>query len=293
MPKTGGRFSSLHTHTLFCDGKDDVETMCRAAFEKGLCAIGFSAHGPVLAKTGLQTDWHLRDGRLDEYLAEVRAARLRWEGRVAVYVGLELDYIKGLRSALDRDIPALGLDYLIGSVHYIVPLAGKPFTVDGSRQELEQGITDGFSGDGEALMHAYWDAVGEMIALGGFDILGHADLIKKNNVNGKLFNMESGDYRRRLDETARAAGAVGLVVEVNTGGLNRNRTGDTYPSLSFLRLFREHNVPALISADAHCTAHLDGHYETAQKTLRDAGYTNHVLFEGRKNGNAIWKTEHW
>jgi histidinol-phosphatase (PHP family) len=290
-PKSGGNFSSLHTHTLFCDGADDVETMCRAAFEKGLCAIGFSAHGPIFAQTGLQTDWHLDEGRLQEYLAEVRAAGRRWEGRVAVYLGLEMDYIKGLRSALDRDIQALGLDYLIGSVHYIVPPSGKPFAIDGSPEELEQGIADGFGGDGEALMHAYWDAVAEMIALGGFDILGHADLVKKNNTHGGFFNMESGAFRQRLAETARDAAAAGLVVEVNTGGLNRNRSGETYPSLSFLRLFREQNTPALMSADAHCAAHLDGHYETAGKTLREAGYTTHVLFEGRKNGKAVWKTE--
>jgi histidinol-phosphatase (PHP family) len=53
-------FSSLHTHTVFCDGKDDVETMCRTAFEKGLAAIGFSAHAPI-GKTGIETDWNMKD----------------------------------------------------------------------------------------------------------------------------------------------------------------------------------------------------------------------------------------
>jgi histidinol-phosphatase (PHP family) len=290
LPKTGQEFSSLHTHTLFCDGVDDVETMCRAAFEKRLQAIGFSAHGPVFRRAGIQTDWHMSDERLKNYLDDVCCARSRWQGKLAIYLGLELDYIKGLRSALDQDITALDLDYIIGSVHYVTPPHGRPFTVDGPRGELEQGIQDGFCGDGEAMVHAYWDALAEMIALGGFDILGHADLVKKNNHDDRYFNIESGAYRQRLAETACAAASAGLVVELNTGGLNRKRISETYPSLSFLRLFREYNVPVLITADAHCAQDLDGHYETAQKTLIEAGYTEHVLFKGKVNGKAVWKT---
>jgi histidinol-phosphatase (PHP family) len=282
--------SSLHTHTLFCDGSNDVETMCRSAFEKGLCAVGFSAHGPIDSKTGIKTNWHIPGERLDEYINEVRSARRRWEGKLAVYLGLELDYIKGLRSAKDRDIAALRLDYIIGSVHYIVPPNGSaPFTVDGPPEELERGVREGFGGDGEAMAQAYWDAVAEMIALGGFDILGHADLIKKNNQDGRWFNAASEACLRRGEETARAA--AGLVVEINTGGLNRRRVSETYPSLALLRLFREQQVPALITADAHKAGDLDGHYDLARQTLLQAGYREHILFEGRKNGKAEWRGE--
>ncbi|MDR2133766.1 MAG: histidinol-phosphatase [Treponema sp.] len=285
-------YSSLHTHTFFCDGRDDVETMCRAAFGKGLCAVGFSAHGPVFAKTGIKTDWHLPDERLDEYMDEVKAARRRWEGRLRVYLGLELDYIKGLRSAMDRDILSLGLDYIIGSVHYIVPQNGAgPFTVDGPPEEMERGVREGFGGDGEAMMQAYWDALEEMIALGGFDILGHADLVKKNNQDGRWFDTESPSYGGRLSGIARAAGRSGLVVEINTGGLNRGRTRDTYPSTAFLRLLGENQVPVLVSADAHRAEDIAGHYDTARNALLEAAYTGHVLFQGRKNGRALWRSE--
>ena len=284
------RLSSIHTHTVFCDGRDDVETMCRSALSKGLSAIGFSAHGPVFRKTGFKTNWHLPDERLDAYIAEVLAARQRWQGKLAVYLGLELDYIKGLRSALDNDIRALNLDYIIGSVHYVVPQNGaEPFTVDGPPDEFEKGLREGFGGDMEALLHCYWDAMAEMIALGGFDILGHADLAKANIRDQSLFSAESGTCRQA--EIARAAARAGLTVEVNTGGLNRGRIQEVYPSLPFLRLFHEQKVPAIITADAHCAADLDGHYGIAAKTLLAAGYTEHVLFEGKNNGNAVWKRE--
>ena len=285
MDKT--HFSCLHTHTVFCDGKDDVETVCRAAFEKGLVAVGFSSHAPV-DTTGLVTGWHMKSARLAEYIDEVHAARRRWEGKIAVYLGLELDYIRGLRSPADRDIQDLHLDYAIGSVHYLVPPRGAPFTVDGPAEELEQGIAEGYGGDGEAMMNAYWDAVGEMAALGGFDIIGHFDLVKKNNGAGLWFSMGS-HYMRRVEGIAASLGSSGLVVEVNTGGLTRDYITETYPSLPILRLLRRYTVPVMINADAHRAADLDSHYEKARQTMLEAGYQSHVVFEGRADGKPIWR----
>ena len=100
--------------------------------------------------------------------------------------------------------------------------------------------------------------------------------------------MEGDAYMQRLEEVVRAVAAGGFVVEVNTGALNRGQLAETYPSLPALRLLRRLNVPAMISADAHCAAHLDGHYREARQTLLDAGYTTHALFTGRKDGKAVW-----
>jgi histidinol-phosphatase (PHP family) len=290
-------FSSLHTHTVFCDGKDDVETMCRTAYEKELASIGFSSHAPV-GKTGLKTFWHLKDEKLGEYINEVKAARLRWEGKIPIYLGLEIDYIKGLRSPLDKDIKDLNLDYTIGAVHYLTPPHGDLFTVDGHLEELENGILDGFDGNGESMLSAYLNNVVEMVTMGGFDIVAHLDLVKKHYSSkgssafrerqGRWFEMENENYMRQMEEIVRAISSAGLVVEVNTGGLNRGYITDTYPSLAVLRLLHKYNVPVMISADAHRADNLDGHYREARQILLDAGYTSHVLFEGRKNGKPIW-----
>jgi histidinol-phosphatase (PHP family) len=295
--------SCLHTHTFFCDGKDDVETYCRRAWEKGLSSLGFSAHGPITKKTGIVTDWNLPDSRLEAYLDAVREARRRWEGKIPVYLGLEVDYIGGRMGPADKDYRDMGLDYIIGSVHFVVPPRAAPFTVDGSREELEQGIREGFGGDGEALAHAYWDSVAAMIRAGGFDILGHADLIKKNNpaeapcpitarVGEPFFDPSGPGYLRRIGEIAALAGEAaprsGMVVELNTGGINRGSINETYPSPPMLRLFRERGVPVIINADAHRAEDLDGHYGEALDTARNAGYTETVLFGGREGGRPRW-----
>jgi histidinol-phosphatase (PHP family) len=283
-------FSCLHTHTDFCDGKGDMESFCKSAWGKGLSAIGFSAHAPIAKKTGIRSDWHLAEERLEEYTESVRAARRRWEGKLPVYLGLEADFISGLIGP--RDFQYLGLDYIIGSVHYVIsPRDGEPFTVDSPAEEFSADLKRHFNGDGEALMEAYWDNVEAMIRENGFDILGHLDLVKKNNQGNGVFSMGGERYRSRIRKIAPLAARSGAVVEVNTGGLNRGRTTEPYPSREILELLRSHGAPVIITADAHCPEHLGCHYEDALRILLASGYTSALSFQGRQNGQALWKEE--
>ena len=281
-------FACIHTHTIFCDGADDVETCCRKAHQKGLRSLGFSAHAPVTKKTGFQSEWHLPDERLPEYIESVQAAKKRWEGKLPVYLGLEVDFISGLMGPADREYREMNLDFIIGSVHYLVPSRGEPFTVDGPVEEVDRGIKEGFGGDSRAMVEAYFDAEEAMIRAGAFDLLGHPDVAKKNNTGNRLFSEEAGFYQKRTAAIAALMAGTGLPSEVNTGGMCRGKINDCYPSLGFLKLFRKHGVPMVINADAHRAEDLDGHYDEARSTLLAAGYTETVLFEGRKNGRAIW-----
>jgi len=283
--------TSMHTHTNFCDGQDDIETMCRAAYEKELVTIGFSSHAPITKKTGIKGDWFMKDELIFEYADQVLAAKKRWKGKLEVLLGFEIDYIKGLRSALDNDIKSINPDFLIGSVHFIIPANGaQPFTVDGPIEEFTQGLNEGFNGDINALMNCYYDALAEMITLGGFDILGHADIIKKNRPseweqsNRQLAEIEAC----RQEEILQIAKKNNIIAEVNTGGMNRGKISDVYPSLSFLRLFKEKNVPVIITSDAHKAEDLCGNYEYALKTLNNAGIKNHVIITGMNKQKIIW-----
>jgi histidinol-phosphatase (PHP family) len=283
-------FSSMHTHTIFCDGKDDIETMCRAAYEKNLFAIGFSSHAPIDKQLGWGTEWNMKSERLDEYAAQVLAAKKRWHGKLNVFLGLEVDYIKGKRSPLDSDITKLNLDYIIGSVHYLfLDYGAQAFTVDGSQEEFDKGLNEGFDGDAQKLMHSYYDAVSGMIQTGGFDILGHADLIKKNTLGKNLWPQETEAERQK--EIAHIAAKTEIVFEVNTGGINRNKIQETYPSLSFLNIIKNYNIPVIITADAHCAKNINGNYDIALKTLELAEIKEHWLFKEKTNTGAVWKKE--
>ena len=276
----------IHTHTNFCDGADDVETCCRAAFRKGLSAIGFSAHAPVFRKTGFRTQWHLPDERLGEYIDEVTAAKKRWEGKLPVYLGLEVDYIDKIMGPADVDYREMNLDFIIGSVHYVTPPKGEPFTVDDSPEAVSRGIREGFNGDPMAMVDAYYESQKKMIRAGAFDVLGHPDVVKKNN----LFSENDDFYIDKITAAAALMSGAGVPAEINTGGINRGKIKDCYPSLAFLKLFRAQGVPMVINADAHRAEDLGGHYDTAVKTLLSAGYTETVIFQGRQHGRGLWKS---
>jgi len=281
------RVCCIHTHTAFCDGAGTVEDFCKAAFEKGLACLGFSAHAPVFRKTGFRTDWHLSEDRIEAYLDAVRAAKKRWEGRLPVYLGLEIDFIEGLMGPADSDYLALGLDYIIGSVHYLLPPRGAPFAVDGPADEFAKGFKEGYNNDRAALTAAYWGALGAMIRAGGFDVLGHADLVKKN------LPLPPGEEAApmRLCEAALDSGGGGFVAEINTGGMNRGKTAEPYPSAFLLPVFLERGIPMMLSADAHRPEDLDGYYSVARQALLGAGYKEAVVFEGRRDGRASWSPE--
>jgi len=279
----------IHTHTVFCDGKDDIETFCRVAYEKGLKSLGFSAHAPIFAKTGIRTAWHLKDERLEGYLESVRSAKKRWEGKLPVYLGLEVDFINGITGPADKDYREMGLDYIIGSVHYVVPPKGEPFTVDDTLEIVEQGIKDGFSGDPMGMVELYLDSEEAMIRAGGLDVLGHPDIVKLHNEGNKFFNPQSSFYLKRIAALATILAEADIPSEINTGGFNRDKINECYPSIDFLKCLRKQNVPIVINADAHRAEELDGHYEDAIKTMLEAGYTETVLFKGKVNGKAVWK----
>ncbi len=274
------RFACYHTHTDFCDGAASVATMCKAASEQGLFALGFSAHAPMPVKT----TWHLPVERLDEYIRTVRDCASGWEGRLTVLLGLEIDYLAGVCGPADERYKALGLDYSIGSVHYLKPRNGSmPFTVDGPQEEWEEGVRTGFGGDGEQAAVSYWETVTDMVRAGGFDIVGHLDLIKKNNgAEGteRAFDPDGNRYRNAALATIDAIAAAGLVVEVNTGALNRGTLTEIYPAPWILQELRVRKVPVMINSDAHRPEHLSGSYHEARTLLKNSGYSEIVLFDG-------------
>jgi histidinol-phosphatase (PHP family) len=160
--------------------------------------------------------------------------------------------------------------------------------VDASLEVVESGIKDGFGGDPAGMLESYLDSEEAMIRAGGFDVLGHPDLVKMHNRGNKFFNPQSDFYLKKIAGLAALLAKSGVPSEINTGGMNRGKISECYPSQDFLKYLREKNVPVVINADAHRASDLDGHYEEARKTMLETGYTETALFEGRVNGKAVW-----
>lgn len=265
---------NYHTHSRYDDGRGDLEEYVLAALAKGFRYLGFSGHAPM----DIPTDWLMKGADLPRYLQELRALRLKYADRITLLVGLEVDYLPGVSAPRHPRIAGLGLDYVLGSVHYLrAPAQGAGWTVDGSAAELDAGIASDFGGDIQAVVAEYYRRMAEMVRLSPPDIVGHFDLVKKNNRGGVRFSEDSSWYRASARGALDALAASGCVLEVNTGGLIRGTTDTVYPSPWMLGECRERGIRVVVNADAHRPEHLDEFFSLAFAQLREAGFKARML----------------
>ena len=262
-------FGNYHTHTRHCDGQGEPREFAEAALRKGMPRLGFSGHNVV----PFPTDWTMPRENLESYLREVRELKRRYQDRLEVFLGIEADYLPDITSPSHPRIRGLGLDFVIGSVHFVTPTAGAhAWTVDGPLEELEAGLKDGFSGDVRALVERYYRLIAEMATTTPPDIIGHFDIVTKNNRDNRFFSEEAPWYRAAAREALEAVARSGSVLEINTGGIVRNTSGILHPSEWILSEARKMGAPVMVNADAHRPDDIDGHFAEAVALLRSLGF---------------------
>lgn len=249
--------TNYHQHTTWCDGRDGVETMILAAIDRGFDEIGFSSH----ARLPDLEEGNLTPATCREYAAEVRTMAAKYADRISVRLGVEADYIPGDTTPEHSRYAFLGLDYLIGSIHWVVAPDGGLVCVDDTPERLMREIAQHFAGDAEAYVRAYFAQERDMVAKFDFDVLGHPDLVRKFNTRYPYFDETASWYREELHRTAEAIAASGKIVEINTGAIARGWMDDAYPSPEFRVMLRERGVKFLLGSDAHSAAQIDGSFD--------------------------------
>ena len=245
--------TNYHMHTVWCDGRNTVEEMVLAAIERGFEEIGFSSH----ARLPDIVEGNLTPESAVAYAKEVRAQAAKYVDRIRVKLGVEADYIPGDTTPEKARYTHLGIDYLIGSIHWVVAPDGGHVPVDHEPELLVNGIRDHFDGNAEAYLHAYFAQSRDMVAQYDFDVMGHPDLVRKFNGKLKYFDEMAPWYLEELRMTADAIAASGKIVEVNTGAISRGWMDDAYPSPTFRALLRERGVRFILSSDAHFCEGID------------------------------------
>ena len=223
--------TNFHTHSTWCDGNSTPEEIVRKAIEGGLSALGFSSHSDMVED-------------LPAYIAEIRRLQAGYAGRLRILCGLEAEFAKPFQRPE-------GLDFVIGSFHFITGLDGESFAFDASPKVLADGIREHFAGDASAFVKAYFAFEREMVKRTDFDFLAHPDLVRKFNAKHPYFDESAAWYQDELALTAEAIAASGKIVEVNTGAISRGWLDDAYPSPSFRALLRERGVKFILSSDSH------------------------------------------
>lgn len=256
---------SVHTHSSFCDGKNTLAEMARAAFEAGTVSFGASGHShtPMPEDAG-----QVLPADMSAYRAEVLRLREEYAGRMDVLLGLELDNC--------ADVTPEGFDYWIGSVHRLKGTDGNYYTVDWSPELLARCREEQFAGNSLMMAENYYDEVRRMAARKP-PILGHIDLIAKFNEYGDFFDEENPRYRAAALEALHAANSGETLLEINTGAMARGCRTVPYPALFLLKEWRSMGGRIILTADAHSASAIVYGYDRAAEVARAAGYARSVL----------------
>lgn len=270
--------TNFHTHTTFCDGKNQPEDYVLLAIAKNMHAIGFSAHVP----TSYSNDWSMKPDVVTTYFQDISRLKLKYANKIEIYAGFEMDcLITDDRNIIKKYIAMA--DYTIGSVHYLYDSVQKMFySVDGSENEVRATFKEFCNGDKREIVRFYYFDLLRVIREYQTNIVGHLDLLKKQNRNNIYFDECDSWYVELIGNVLDEIAVLGTIVEVNTGGMLRSFVQETYPSFWILQEVCKRKIPIIISSDAHCANDIDGYFAEVIPKLRAIGFTKQrILQQGR------------
>ena len=250
---------NLHTHTIYCDGKNTPGEMVEKAIELGFDTIGFSGH----SNTVFDIDWHMTPENNQRYIEEIKGLKAEYQDRISVLLGLEYE--------MYSDTPSEGYDYVIGSMHFMKTPEGI-FSFDERGDVVREFIDHHFAGDGMAFAKEYYAQLATLPQYGKFDFVGHFDLITKHNKNFCFFDTEKKEYRDAALTCLHALAEKQQVFEVNTGAIARGYRTIPYPAPFILKEMKNLGLTVILTSDCHNRDMLDCHYKESMELIKACGF---------------------
>ncbi len=129
-------------------------------------------------------------------------------------------------------------------------------------------------GDVREVVRRYYALLGSQAIKESAPIIGHIDIIKKNNVGNKFFNEKENWYLDIVEQCAKQIKQAGSVVEINTGGVVRYGKECLYPSDEILEMLRDMKIDLMLNSDAHKAENIDFYYEEMMQKMKDMHIKN-------------------
>lgn len=258
------RYSNLHNHSNFSDGKHSLEENVRSAIEKNMLSLGFSDH----SFTACDTSYCMKEEDYGRYLQEIAGLKEKYADRLPIFAGLELDYYS------DTDVSVF--DYFLASVHYIIK-DGFCHAIDHSPQQQKDCIEMAFGGDVIAMAECYYDMLCEHVEKWKPTFVGHFDLITKFS----LIPEEDKRYQEIAREALKRVIKTCPYVEMNTGAISRGWRKLPYPGAYLLDTLRENGGQVLLNADSHHIDNLTTFFDESVEILKNAGFDHICMFNGK------------
>lgn len=259
-------YADFHTHTEF---SGDSEAPVREQIERAI-ALGM--------KEFCITDHHDYDAReagdiflldLDAYFPALKKLQEEYAGQIRFNIGIELGLQTHIQSYLEQLEPALPVDFIIGSSHFI---DGK----DPYYPAFFEGRTEQ-----EAYARYFQASLNRVRTLSCFDVFGHLDYVVRYGPNQNRYYSYQA-YQEYIDPILKTLIEKGKGLECNTSGLKYG-LGHPNPSEDILRRYRELGGEILtLGSDAHTPQHIGYAFEQLKPMLEACGFRYYTVFHGRK-----------
>lgn len=257
---------NFHSHTEFCDGRASVAEFAEAAVGAGFRHYGFSPHSPL----PIESPCNMAAADIDRFFAEVDAASVRYaDADIKFYKAMEVDFLDDSWGPASPYFQSLGLDYKIGSVHF-VPSDDGFVDVDGKFDSFKIKVDRYFKGDIRHVVELFYSQTRRMLELGGFEILGHFDKIGNNASCYRPGIEEEIWYRKTLGDLMDLIAEKHVIAELNTKAWEQQAR--VFPGPRYHRRLRELGVPMVVNSDAHYTNLINASRDEAFAMLQAAGF---------------------
>lgn len=268
--------TNYHSHSLYCDGRANMEDFIRFAISEGFSSYGFSSHAPLPFSTAWTMEWD----RMDDYLSEFSRLKEKYADKIELAIGLEIDYLdEENHPALSR-FRELPLDYRIGSVHMLYSPEGNVVDIDTPADIFRQLVDKHFGGDLDYVICLYYKNLLRMVELGGFDIVGHADKMHYNASCYRPGLLDESWYGALVHKYFDAIARHGYIVEINTKSYND--LGTFYPNERYFPFLKELGVRVQVNSDAHYPERINNGRANALAALKKVGFETVVEWHGGK-----------
>jgi histidinol-phosphatase (PHP family) len=272
IARDGPALNDYHTHTDFsCDCSASMESMCLAAGQCGLSEIAFTEHVDEEPADSCHGFF-----RAEAWWDEIERCRARFAGTLTIRAGVEVGEPHRFPTQAERMISSFPWDFVLASLHWV-----------GGRLVFDRAY---FDQPEPSAYGAYFEDLGVMVEQAEFDILAHADIVKRYGYHAYgPFQVER--YERSLRPILSALARRGKGLEINTGPLRRP-ISETSPGETILRWFAEEGGRWItIGSDAHTPADVGQGLPAAAALARRAGFPGTATLHRRTFELTPWPAE--
>lgn len=262
----------LHVHTPYSGhASGSVEEAVQYAIQNHFTILGFSEHFPY--PDGYHEpipDCVVPGNRWAEYMKEIRSLQSAYMDQLDIRIGVEIDYLPDYEEFIRNKVEAMHFDYVYGSVHLINDIG-----IDYKDKYLQEHLE--ILGGADTLWEKYWQSLEALIHMQVCDLLAHLDLPKK--LKSAQPTKDQTDASRHILELMKKND---LVLEINTGGIDRGWLREPYPSRQILKHAAELGIEMTFGSDAHAPDQIGRHFDMAVDLLKAYGWKKIVAFKNRK-----------